>query len=82
MSSASRLETLTRAGFAARGIMYGLIGYLALKSGRTEDGAGVLEYLAGGSGRLLVGLMALGFFGFLGAALVLGALLWSQYRRG
>ena len=64
MSSASRLETLTRAGFAARGIMYGLIGYLALKSGRTEDGAGVLEYLAGGSGRLLVGLMALGFFGY------------------
>ena len=64
MSSASRLETLTRAGFAARGIMYGLIGFLALKSGRTEDGAGVLEYLAGGSGRLLVGLMALGFFGY------------------
>jgi hypothetical protein len=64
MSSASRLETLTRAGFAARGVMYGLIGFLALKSGRTEDGAGVLEYLAGGSGRLLVGLMALGFFGY------------------
>lgn len=64
MSRASRLESLSRAGFAARGIMYGLIGFLALRSGRTEDGAGALEYLASGSGRLLVGLMALGFFGY------------------
>lgn len=57
-------ESMTRVGFAARGIMYGLIGYLALRTGRTEDGAGTLDYLAGGSGRLLVAVMALGFFAY------------------
>ena len=56
-----KLETLTRLGFAARGIMYVLIGFLALEAGRAEDGAGALEVLNGGAGKLLLALMAAGF---------------------
>ena len=48
VSSARALEWATRIGFAARGIMYGLIGYLALRSGRTEDGSGVHSVMIGG----------------------------------
>ena len=55
---------LTRVGFASRGIMYLIIGYLALRSGRTEDGSGALAYLASGSGRALLVLMSLGFFAY------------------
>lgn len=54
-------ELLTRAGFAARGVTYIIIGYLAVRSGRPEDGPGALGYLAHGNGRVLVGVMALGF---------------------
>lgn len=32
--------------------MYMLIGYLALRLGRTEDGAGALEWMSGGGGRM------------------------------
>lgn len=64
MLSAGKMETFTRIGFAARGLMYFLIGYLALKSGRTEDGSGILNYLNGGSGKLLLALMALGFLAY------------------
>ena len=59
--SIRRTEALTRLGFAARGVMYILIGLLALRLGRAEDGAGILEYLASGAGRVLLALMALGF---------------------
>jgi hypothetical protein len=55
------MEALTRIGFAARGILYLLIAVLLLRSGRAEDGAGALETLAGGSGRLLLAAMAIGF---------------------
>lgn len=57
-------ELLTRAGFAARGFTYLIIGYLAVRSGRPEDGPGALGTLAHGSGRVLVGLMALGFLSY------------------
>jgi len=30
-------EAVTRLGFAARALVYGAIGWLALRSGRTED---------------------------------------------
>lgn len=64
MLSVPGLEMLTRIGFAARGIMYVLIGYLALRSGRSEDGSGALGYLAEGSGKLLLAAMALGFVAY------------------
>lgn len=58
---AGKFELLTRTGFAARGVLYGLIGWLALKSGRTEDGSGVLAWLDSGSGRILLAVMGVGF---------------------
>lgn len=61
MPSVPSLELLTRIGFAARGVMYGLIGYLALRFGRSEDSSGALGYLAEGSGKWLLAAMAVGF---------------------
>ncbi len=57
-------EAVTRLGFAARGLMYALIGYLALRSGRTEDAGGALEHLASGAGWLIVAAMAVGFLSY------------------
>jgi len=64
MPSLNSVVALTRIGFASRGVMYLIIGYLALRSGRTEDGAGALRTLEGGSGALLLWVMALGFFAY------------------
>lgn len=64
MPSVPSLEMLTRIGFAARGIMYVTIGYLALQFGRSEGGTGALRYLANGSGKLLLAVMALGFLAY------------------
>lgn len=64
MPSLPSLELATRIGFAARGAMYVIIGYLALRFGRSESGSGALEYIAEGSGRMLLGLMALGFLAY------------------
>jgi hypothetical protein len=57
-------EAVTRLGFAARGLMYAAIGYLALRSGRTEDAGGVMDYLATGTGGFLVAAMAAGFLSY------------------
>jgi hypothetical protein len=64
MLSSRKFVTMTRVGFAARGIMYLLIGYLSLRVGRSEDGAGAMEYLDSGAGKLLLALMAVGFFAY------------------
>jgi hypothetical protein len=64
MLAAGKFETLTRVGFAARGIMYILVGVLALRAGRTEDGAGALSTLDSGWGRLALAAMALGFLAY------------------
>ena len=64
MRNIPRLNSLARIGFAARGVMYLLIGLLALWSGRSEDGAGALEPLGSGLGRILLAAMALGFLGY------------------
>jgi hypothetical protein len=58
------MEALTRIGFGARGVMYFLIGYLALRTGRTSDGADALGYLDSGTGKFLLALMALGFLAY------------------
>jgi hypothetical protein len=64
MPSLPSLEMLTRIGFAARGVMYLIIGYLALRFGRAEGNEGALATLAEGSGKLLLGIMALGFVAY------------------
>ncbi|HEV2080138.1 MAG TPA: DUF1206 domain-containing protein [Allosphingosinicella sp.] len=61
---ASKFQAFTRVGFAARGIMYILIGFLALKFGRTQGSGGALEYLGSGAGQALLLAMALGFLAY------------------
>src|SRR3954467_9851948 len=69
-----KMELLTRLGFAARGLMYMLVGFLAVWWGRAEDASGALEYLSDGSGKPVLIVMAVGFAAYalwrlLGAAL-------------
>ena len=64
MPNIANITLLTRIGFAARGIMYVLIGYLALRAGRTESGTEALASLDSGAGKLLLILMALGFLAY------------------
>ena len=59
-----RLELLARLGFAARGVLYLVVGMLVLGAGNAEDPNGVLEYLAQGVGRWLLFAMAAGFIGY------------------
>lgn len=55
-----KFQWLTRVGFAARGLLYILIGVLIIRTGRTEDLTGALEYVGEGGGKLLLGGIALG----------------------
>jgi hypothetical protein len=55
---------LTRIGFAARGLLYLIVGYLALKLGRAEDASGALDYVANKAGGLVLAALALGFVAY------------------
>ncbi|RYD86897.1 MAG: DUF1206 domain-containing protein, partial [Sphingomonadales bacterium] len=54
----------TRAGFAARGVLYMVIGYLALRSGGAADSNEALDYLRSGAGQFVLALMAIGFLAY------------------
>ena len=58
------LVTATRIGFAARGVMYLLIAYFALTAGLAENGTEALRHLESGWGKLLLGIMAIGFLAY------------------
>jgi hypothetical protein len=60
----ARFTTLTRLGFAARGLLYIVIAFLVLTTGRAEDPAGALQTLGQGGGRVLLALMALGMMAY------------------
>ena len=64
MRQRQAFEYLTRLGFAARGLIYIVIGLLVIGAGRAEDASGVLEYLSTGVGKWLLILMAGGFGGY------------------
>ena len=64
IDAAARLTTLTRIGFAARGLLYVVIGFLVIQTGRAEDPGGALAYVAQGGGRLLLGLLAAGLVAY------------------
>ncbi len=60
MSVSSHLTTLTRIGFAIRGLLYIVIALLILRTGRAEDPSGAILYLGRGGGQLLLGIIAAG----------------------
>jgi len=65
MSHERGLVWLTRLGFAARGLLYLIIAWLAIGAGRAEDLTGALEYLRGERALLmliLAGFLAYGFW--------------------
>jgi len=56
----SNFLSLCRIGFLGRGVLYILIAFLALRTGRTEDLTGALTYLNEGIGRVLLIVIAAG----------------------
>jgi hypothetical protein len=64
MGVSRQLTTLTRIGFATRGLLYIVIGVLVIRTGRAEDTSGALEYLGRGGGQLLLGVMAAGLLAY------------------
>jgi hypothetical protein len=64
MDAHARLTTLTRVGFAARGLLYIVIALLVIRAGRAENPSGALQYLAQGGGRVLLVVMAAGLVAY------------------
>ncbi|HEX8526346.1 DUF1206 domain-containing protein [Allosphingosinicella sp.] len=64
MAGTGAFEILTRIGFAARGLVYAMVGWLALRNGRSEDPGGIFDYLETGIGPVLLAAMALGFLAY------------------
>ena len=64
MHARSRLTSLTRIGFATRGLLYIVIAFLIVRTGRAEDTSGALQYLGHGGGRILLAIMAAGLFAY------------------
>jgi hypothetical protein len=65
MQQVRRLETLAKAGFLARGILYLLLGYFAAVTGGGEGAAGILERIEDApAGSMLLVIMSLGLIGY------------------
>ncbi|QDX25461.1 DUF1206 domain-containing protein [Sphingomonas suaedae] len=64
MTASTRLTTLTRIGFATRGVLYSVIAYLVIRTGRAEGPGGALDYLSEGSGKVLLSVMAVGLLAY------------------
>lgn len=64
VNASSKLTLLARLGFAARGLLYIVIGVLVIGTGRNEDPAGALQYLGEGTGRPLLFVMVAGLIGY------------------
>ena len=55
---------LTRLGFAARGLLYLVIAWLVVRTGRSEDLQGALEYVGQGGGKTLLIALTAGFIAY------------------
>lgn len=64
MDAGARLTTLTRIGFATRGVLYLVIAFLVIRLGRAEDPSGALQYVGQGGGRVLLSVMAIGLVAY------------------
>jgi hypothetical protein len=60
LAAEGKFQWLTRLGFAARGMLYILIGFLVIATGRTEDLTGAIEYVGHGLGKVLLIAIAAG----------------------
>ena len=64
LASESNFQWLARFGFVTRGLLYIVIAWLVIRTGRTEDLTGAMEYLAHGSGRGLMIFLVAGMSGY------------------
>lgn len=64
MNGNARLTALTRVGFATRGLLYLVIAFLILRTGRAEDPSGALEFLGQGGGQILLGILTVGLVAY------------------
>lgn len=65
MNRVTQLETFARAGFFARGVVYMMLGYLTLATGRSEGTSTVLDDLQDlPAGNIILAVTALGLFGY------------------
>lgn len=64
MGYEEKMTTLTRVGFAARGLLYLIIGWLVIVSGQAADLGEALRYLATGTERWLLGAAGIGFVAY------------------
>ena len=60
----SKFQWLARFGFVTRGLLYIVIAWLVIATGRTEDLTGVMEYLGDGVGRGLMIFLVAGMTGY------------------
>ena len=60
----SKFQWLARLGFVVRGMLYIVIAWLVIATGRTEDLTGAIEYLGHGVGRGLLILVIAGMTGY------------------
>jgi hypothetical protein len=64
VNTQARLTTLTRVGFATRGLLYLVIAFLVVRAGRAEDPSGALRYLGQGGGKVLLIIMTTGLLAY------------------
>ena len=64
LASESKFQWLARFGFVTRGLLYIVIAWLVIATGRTEDLTGAMEYLGDGIGRVLMIFVVAGMAGY------------------
>jgi len=64
LASESKFQWLARFGFVMRGLLYIVIAWLVIATGRTEDLTGAMEYLGDGVGRALMLFVVAGMAGY------------------
>lgn len=64
LANESKFQWLARFGFVTRGLLYVVIAWLVIATGRTEDLTGAMEYVGHGLGRGLMIFLAAGMTGY------------------
>ena len=64
VANESKFQWLARFGFVTRGLLYILIAWLVVATGRTEDLTGAMEYVGSGAGRWIMIFLVAGMGGY------------------